>query len=102
MASLNTSSFHAPNRSQMNDVSIDYAVRPEETSRDTGIYETQDGRRQMRRGINVAVKKRKIAPSDLTDMYGDWMPLPGDADELRAGADDDERCEGATGEKRKR
>ncbi|KAJ7665344.1 hypothetical protein DFH06DRAFT_1127668 [Mycena polygramma] len=86
----------------MNDVSIDYEVRPEETSRDTGIYATQDGRRQVRRGINVAVKKRKIAPSDLTDLYGDWMPLPGDAEEWRAGADDDEQGAAETGEKRKR
>ncbi|KAJ6501536.1 hypothetical protein C8R47DRAFT_1211112 [Mycena vitilis] len=104
MASLNSSSFRAPNHSQMNDTSIDYEVRPGETSHDIGFHASTDGRRAVRRGINVAVKKRRIAPSDLVDTYGDWMPLPGDADDLRSGMDDTEGQENAsaTGDKRKR
>jgi hypothetical protein len=69
-----------------------------------GFFVSRDGRRARRQGINVGLKKRKISPNDLVDAYGDWVPLPGDAYEVRAaaevGADDDEAS--GTGEKRKR
>ncbi|KAJ6518333.1 hypothetical protein C8R47DRAFT_1205389 [Mycena vitilis] len=104
MASLNGSSFRAPNRSQTHDTSIDYEVRAGETSHDIGYHVSTDGRRAVRKGINVGVKKRRVAPSDLVDTYGDWMPLPGDADDMRAGMDDTTGQEdsSASGDKRKR
>ncbi|KAJ7847056.1 hypothetical protein B0H13DRAFT_2362609 [Mycena leptocephala] len=104
MSSLNTSSYRAPNRSQRIDSAIDYEVRQGEITHDTGFYISSDGRRAVRQGLNVRVKKRKLAPSDLVDAYGDWIPLPGDADDMRDAADwggEDDEASG-TGEKRKR
>ncbi|KAJ7670943.1 hypothetical protein DFH06DRAFT_1125228 [Mycena polygramma] len=88
----------------MNDTAIDYEVRRGETSQDIGFHVSTDGRRAVRQGINVGVKKRRVAPSDLVDTYGDWMPLHGDADDMRAGLDDNEGQEdpSTSGEKRKR
>ncbi|KAJ6455636.1 hypothetical protein C8R47DRAFT_1228133 [Mycena vitilis] len=82
----------------------DYEVRRGETSHDIGFHVSTDGRRAVRQGINVGVKKRRVAPSDLVDTYGDWMPLHGDADDIRTGLDDNDGQEdpSASGEKRKR
>jgi hypothetical protein len=104
MSSLNSSSYRAPSRSQRIDTAVDYELRQGETSHDTGVYISSDGHRVSRQGINVGLKKRKIAPSDLVDTFGDWVPLPGDADDVRAAAEGEydlsDEASG-TGEKRK-
>jgi hypothetical protein len=108
MSAFYSSSYRAPNRSQRIDTAVDYELRPGELTHDTGYYVSTDGRHATRHGINVALKKRKISPNDLLDAFGDWVPLNGEADDMRAaaegGAEDGESADegSGTGEKRKR
>ncbi|KAJ6624323.1 hypothetical protein B0H10DRAFT_2324716 [Mycena sp. CBHHK59/15] len=88
-------SYHAPNRSQRIDTSVDYETHPGDTTQDTSFSVSQDGRCGTRWAINVEPKRRKIRPSDLDDTLSNWTPLADDTQE-----DDPEA--GDTGEKRKR
>ncbi|KAJ7774635.1 hypothetical protein DFH07DRAFT_732672 [Mycena maculata] len=100
MTSLNTSRSRAPNRSQFIDTSIKYETRPGDISKDTSFYVSQDGRRGISSGLNLGVKRRKVRPSDLADVYGDWMPLGGQ--ENGTPMEDNEEDNAETGGKRKR
>lgn len=90
----------APNRSQRDNASFyEYEARPTEQSRDRGFYMSSDGLRGFRSAHNVGAKKRKVCPSDLFDAYGEWIPLPGEAEEEIPA---DNFTDADTGEKRKR
>ncbi|KAJ7023334.1 hypothetical protein C8F04DRAFT_1271538 [Mycena alexandri] len=90
----------APNRSQRDNASFyEYEARPTEQSRDRGCYMSSDGLRGFRSAHNVGAKKRKVCPSDLFDAYGEWIPLPGEAEEEIPA---DNFTDADTGEKRKR
>ncbi|KAJ7038352.1 hypothetical protein C8F04DRAFT_1179974 [Mycena alexandri] len=60
---------------------------------------SSDGLRGFRSAHNVGAKKRKVCPSDLFDAYGEWIPLPGEAEEEIPA---DNFTDADTGEKRKR
>lgn len=82
---------------------FEYETHRQETSWDTSFHVSQDGKRGMRKGINIGLKKRKVKPSDLVDAYGDWIPLPGDDENQGPDPGDEEDVDGAeTGGKRKR
>jgi hypothetical protein len=43
---------------------------------DHGVYFSADGRRRDEELTNVSHKKRRVKPSDLTDSFGEWIPVP--------------------------
>jgi hypothetical protein len=101
MSWLNTSSRRAPNRSQRSDDGFfEYETRPAETIRDMGFDMSQDGLRGLKTAINVGLKRRKVRPTDLVDMYGEWIPLAGEVDGAAEESGTDFQAE--TGEKRHR
>ncbi|KAF7351692.1 CxC2 domain-containing protein [Mycena sanguinolenta] len=105
MASLNVSSRRAPNASQSFDCSIQYETHPGDISRDTNFYVSSDGKRVVQQALNVAVKKRRILPSDLDDAYSSWVPLSEgawDGDGVEVGGEAEDSSTSTAGEKRKR
>ncbi|KAJ7046287.1 hypothetical protein C8F04DRAFT_1173231 [Mycena alexandri] len=93
-------SYRAPNRSQHVDSSIEYERKAGDRTFDKSFHISGDGRRAVRKEINVGPKKRKIRPADLVDPFADWMPLRDDDGER--GEDGDVGDEGDAGDKRKR
>ncbi|KAJ7734685.1 hypothetical protein B0H16DRAFT_1664977 [Mycena metata] len=76
-----SSPARAPNRSQRNNSSFyEYETRPSDLARDRGFFESADGQRAFQPAHNIGVKRRHVNPSDLVDAFGDWVPLPGDAE----------------------
>ncbi|KAJ6480184.1 hypothetical protein C8R45DRAFT_933120 [Mycena sanguinolenta] len=102
MTSLNISSQRAPKQPQRDEADIQYEMKPRDIIQDMTFYVSGDGKRTVKEPMNMGVKKRKISPSDLVDVYGEWIPLPGesgDGDEAELVDNDDGS---GSGEKRKR
>jgi hypothetical protein len=54
---------------------------------DRGIYISTDGKHRREELLNVAHKKRRLAPSQLEDCLAEWIPVPDDGfdeDHVRA------------------
>jgi hypothetical protein len=66
-----------------------------------GFDMSQDRLCGVRTAINVGLKKRKIRPSDLSDAFGEWMPLAEDVEGTDAARDEGDGVEfqAETGEK---
>ncbi|KAJ7016665.1 hypothetical protein C8F04DRAFT_1201746, partial [Mycena alexandri] len=76
-----SSPARAPNRSQRDRSSFyEYETRSSDLARDRGFFESADGRRAFQPAHNIGVKRRRVRPSDLVDAFGDWVPLPGEAE----------------------
>lgn len=82
-------------------------------SADRSLHPSTDGSRLLGRQVNVRQKKRRIAPSDLDDVYAAWTPHEktsdenspsnGDMDENAYYGDDQQpEAPSSTGEKRRR
>ncbi|KAJ7123795.1 hypothetical protein C8R43DRAFT_1135846 [Mycena crocata] len=51
---------------------------------DRGIYFSADGRRRKEELLNVAHKKQRLQPTEMTDSLGRWIPVPDGADFVAA------------------
>ncbi|KAJ7749884.1 hypothetical protein B0H16DRAFT_1318981 [Mycena metata] len=72
----------APNRSQRESSSFyEYETNPSDLLCDRGFFQSTDGRRGFQHAHNVGVKWRRLRPADLVDAFGEWVPLPGEAEE---------------------
>ncbi|KAK6967162.1 CxC2 domain-containing protein [Favolaschia claudopus] len=103
MTSLNVSPSRPGIRYDRADSFVDFESRTTDTTRDTEFHPSQDGRRGHRVSVNVQAKRRRLHPSQLEDVLGEWIPLREDAEELAGheeGGEGEE--EGMTGDKRKR
>ncbi|KAK6996601.1 CxC2 domain-containing protein [Favolaschia claudopus] len=98
--SLNISPTRAPRGSRNSDDSsfVEYEVRRGDTTRDTRISASLDGRRIVRESTHTPVKRRRLEPSQLEDPLAAWVPLRNEEGIAAAGADEDAE----TGDKRKR
>ncbi|KAK6996611.1 CxC2 domain-containing protein [Favolaschia claudopus] len=98
--SLNISPTRAPRGSRNSDDSsfVEYEVRRGDTTRDTRISASLDGRRIVRESTHTPVKRRRLEPSQLEDPLAAWVPLRDEEGIAAAGADEDAE----TGDKRKR
>lgn len=100
MSSPSSSSLRAPNRSQRKDGGFfEYETRQSETARDRGFYLSNDGLRAYQSSHNIGPKRRRVCPSDLVDTFGEWIPLPGEAQEELF---EDPSADADAGDKRKR
>ncbi|KAK7019006.1 CxC2 domain-containing protein [Favolaschia claudopus] len=94
MSFLTHSQARAANRPQRVNSYVDYEVKQGDTTEDTDFFSSQDGRRGVRKSVNLSPKKRKLLPSELDDL-ANWTPMP--EDDAAAGAESAE-----AGDKRKR
>ncbi|KAJ7429660.1 hypothetical protein B0H11DRAFT_2265147 [Mycena galericulata] len=67
---------------------------------DRGVYFSADGQRRHVALLNIAPKKRRLAPSNLDDQFATWIPVPEDATDDAPPMDEPEAP--GTREKRKR
>ncbi|KAK7033760.1 CxC2 domain-containing protein [Favolaschia claudopus] len=94
MSFLTHSQARAANRPQRVSSYVDYEVKPGDTTEDADFFSSQDGRRGVRKSVNVSPRKRKLLPSELDDL-ANWTPMP--ENDAAAGEETAE-----TGEKRRR
>ncbi|KAK7022207.1 CxC2 domain-containing protein [Favolaschia claudopus] len=94
MSFLTHSQARAANRPQRVNSYVDYEVKAGDTTEDMDFFSSQDGRRGVRKSVNVSPRKRKLLPSELDDL-ANWTPMPDN--DAAAGEETAE-----TGEKRRR
>ncbi|KAK7052786.1 hypothetical protein R3P38DRAFT_2763120 [Favolaschia claudopus] len=68
----------SPNKARRDDSYIEYEERPEDSTQDSEFHSSQDGRRGVRKAVNIQRKQHSRAPNEL-DQLGGWTPLPEDA-----------------------
>ncbi|KAK6974636.1 CxC2 domain-containing protein [Favolaschia claudopus] len=93
--SAHSSPNRTPTRSRRQDSFIEYEEKRDDTTQDSEFHSSQDGRRGVRKAVNIQHKQPSRSPNEL-DHLGGWTPLPENAEgPIEDGAE-------SSGEKRKR
>ncbi|KAJ7430333.1 hypothetical protein FB451DRAFT_1422837 [Mycena latifolia] len=106
MASFNISGSRLGRRNM--NASVTYNLSSDDLTMDRGIYASADGRCFVREAINFTAKRQRVKPSELQDIYSNWVPMPDSGDGLGVddgrGEDyeDDDEVDPVTGAKQKR
>ncbi|KAK6992988.1 CxC2 domain-containing protein [Favolaschia claudopus] len=75
MSFLTRSQARAANGTQRVNSYVEYESKDGDITGDSAFFSSQDGRRGLRKAMNVSPKKRKTHPSELDDL-SNWTPLP--------------------------
>ncbi|KAJ7870131.1 hypothetical protein B0H13DRAFT_1634924 [Mycena leptocephala] len=90
-----------PRRPNFVDIDIEDTPRGHALTADKGVYFSADGLRRQEELLNVAHKQRRVQPSELADLYGQWIPLPEDGDGADNGVNPVDSVSSVPGNKRK-
>ncbi|KAK6984039.1 CxC2 domain-containing protein [Favolaschia claudopus] len=85
-------------RAQRVDSYVQYEAKSDDVTMDTTYSSSQDGRRTVRRAVNISPKKRRLLPSEL-DELSQWTPLADESDGANGAETEGSSTE--TGSKRK-